>query len=293
MYYIVYSLLWLLSLLPLRFLYFISDCIYFIIFYCIGYRKKIVLQNLQKAYPEKSTEEIKKIVRSFYHKFIDSMIESIKLFSADNSFIRKHVQMDFSAFDHPSLQNKPFQIHAGHQFNWEYLNLALSLQLKQPLVAVYMPIKSAIFEKMFHKIRSKNGTVLLPATDLKNRFQEWRNKPHGLVLVADQSPGDPNHAFWLPFFNQLTPFVKGPERHAREKACPVVFIYTRILKRGYYELKSEILTEDASKLGEGELTRLYVKRMTEVINVQPENWLWSHRRWKHQWKPEYGSLEHK
>lgn len=288
MYYLVYGFIRLLSLLPLQVLYWIGDFIYLIIFYGAGYRKKIVIGNLQRAFPEKSPAEINKLARKFYHTFIDSMMEIIKLFSANQSFIEKHVQFDDSLINSPFLQGKVFQIHACHQFNWEYMNLAVALKMKQSFVAVYMPLSSRIMERMFYKMRSQYGTVLLPATDMKNRFNAWRQQPHGLVLVADQNPGHPNNSFWLPFFHQLTPFVKGPERYAREKACPVVLIHSRIVKRGYYQLISELLTEDASQLQPGELTKLYVKRMTEIIEQQPENWLWSHRRWKHQWKPEYG-----
>jgi Kdo2-lipid IVA lauroyltransferase/acyltransferase len=288
MYYILYSFLWLLSLLPLRVLHFLSDCIYVLVFYVFGYRKELVMKNMKQAFPEKSEKEIKVLAKKFYHSFIDSLIESIKLFSQGKKFLDKHVLMDVSLLNELADQNKTCQLHACHQFNWEYLNLGMVYRIKQPLVAVYMPITAKAINKIFYDLRTRYGTVMLPATDMKNRFAEWRNRLHMLVLVADQNPGDPTNAYWLNFFNKLTPFIKGPERYAREKACPVVLTYSKIIKRGYYSMHFELLTNDASVLLEGELTRLYVKRITELIHEQPHNWLWSHRRWKHEWKEGYG-----
>jgi Kdo2-lipid IVA lauroyltransferase/acyltransferase len=291
MYYIVYSFLWILSLLPLRVLHFLADCIYVLVFYVFGYRKELVFRNMKQAYPQKSDEEIKKLAKKFYHSFIDSLIESIKLFSQGKTFLDRHVQMDVSVLNQLAAENKSCQMHACHQFNWEYLNLALVYRMKQPLVAVYMPIKAKALNKIFYDLRTRYGTVMLPATEMKNKFTAWRNRLHVLTLVADQNPGNPNNAYWLSFFNKTTPFIKGPERYAREKACPVVLTYSKIIKRGHYSMHFELLTNDASALPEGELTRLYVKRITEIINEQPYNWLWSHRRWKHEWKPEYADFE--
>jgi Kdo2-lipid IVA lauroyltransferase/acyltransferase len=254
----------------------------------LKYRKEVVLKNMRQAFPQKSEQEIQALAKKFYHSFIDSLIESIKLFSQGKKFLEKHVQMDISLLNKLADENKSFQMHACHQFNWEFLNLALVYKMKQPLVAVYMPIKNKALNKIFYDLRTRYGTVMLPATDMKNSFTAWRNRLHVLVLVADQNPGNPQNAFWLPFFNKTTPFVKGPERYAREKGCPVVLTYSRIIKRGHYSMHFELLCDDASLLKEGELTKLYVQRITEIINEQPHNWLWSHRRWKHEWKEEYG-----
>ena len=290
MYYIVYSFLWLLSLLPLRALHFLSDCIYVLVFYVFGYRKEVVLKNLKQAFPQKSDKEVKILAKKFYHAFIDSLIESIKLFSTGKKFLDKHVQMNVSVFNELADANKSCQLHACHQFNWEYLNLAMVYRVKQPLVAVYMPITAKALNKIFYDLRTRYGTVMLPATDMKNRFTAWRKQLHILVLVADQNPGDPKNAYWLPFFNKLTPFVKGPEKYARDKGCAVVLTWSSIIKRGYYQMNFELITDDASKLSEGELTKIYVQKITAIIEQQPQNWLWSHRRWKHDWKEEYGNL---
>lgn len=245
---------------------------------------------MKQAFPHKSEKEITALAKKFYHAFIDSLMESIKLFSAGQKFIDTHLQLDLSLFDRLAAENRSCQMHACHQFNWEYINHGMAAAMKQPLVAVYMPISNKALNKIFYDLRTRYGTVMLPATEMKNKFNAWRTKLHVLALVADQNPGNPANAYWLDFLNKPAPFVKGPERYAREKASPVVLAYSRIEKRGYYSLHFEMLTNDASQLAEGELTKIYVKRITEIINEQPHNWLWSHRRWKFEWKEEYGAV---
>jgi KDO2-lipid IV(A) lauroyltransferase len=290
MYYLVYSLFWLLSLLPLKILYLVSDFCYVIVFYVFKYRKQVVLSNLQQAFPEKTEAERITIAKKFFRNLIDSFIETIKLFSTGKKFLKKHCNADFTVINELAKKGKSFQIHPAHQFNWEWVNLFCSLHFPLPFVGVYMPLTSRLFEKIMYRIRTRYGTVLLPATNMKETFAPWRNKLHTLVLVADQNPGHPNNAYWLNFFGKVTPFLKGPERFAREKACPVVFLFMRKKSRGYYHLEFILITEDASTMSETELTKMYAAALTKEMTDYPDCWLWSHRRWKWNWKPEYGEI---
>lgn len=290
MYYIVYSLLWLVSLLPLRILYLLSDAVYGLMFYVFKYRRNVVLSNLKQAFPEKTEKERIQIAKRFYHNLVDTFIETLKLFSAGKKFINRHCTADFSVFDKIYKSGKSCHIHAGHQFNWEWLNHHYCINIQQTLVGVYMPLANKTFERVFFKLRCKYGTAMIPATDMRNAFLPWRNKQHALVLVADQNPGHPGNSYWFNFFGKPTPFIKGPERSAKDKKCPVVFAFVKKLKRGYYHTEFILITEDASAMPEALLTGKYVDFLSKIIEEQPEMWLWSHRRWKHEWKPEFGEV---
>lgn len=290
MYYIVYSLFWLFSLIPLRLLYVISDFFYVLVFYVFKYRREVVEKNLLLAFPEKTEKERTLIAKKFYRNLIDTFIETIKAFSAGKKFINKHCTADFSIIHRLEDQGKAIQLHPAHQFNWEWINLHFSLHVRFPRLLVYMPLTNKLFERIFMKLRSKNGSILLPATDIKKSFMPWRNVPHIIGLVADQNPGHPGNAFWFNFFNKPVPFLKGPEKAAREKACPVVFVFIKKIKRGYYHSDFILATEDASLLKEGILTKMYKDALVDSMKEQPENWLWSHRRWKWNWQPEYGEV---
>lgn len=290
MYYIVYGSLYLVSLLPLRVLYVISDFTCFILYHVVGYRKKVVFSNLKQAFPGRSEIERKKIAKKFYRNFTDNFIEFIKLFSASPTYIKKHFNGDYSIPLQLSDKGKRCQSMLAHNFNWEWGCLAVALNVKHLFLVIYMPISNKIVDKIFMKVRSKTGGVMLPATNMRNAIIPYRNSTYMLALVADQNPGHPANAFWFNFFGKPTPFVRAPESGARRGNIPVLFV--RIIKerRGYYKIFFEMLEENPATLKEGELTKKYVDHLERFISEYPEMWLWSHRRWKWDWKEGYSPV---
>jgi len=287
---LVYGFLFFLSLLPLPVLYLISDFFYFIIYYVTGYRKKVVMQNLTIAFPEKSDEERKRIARRFYRNFTDFFVETIKLFSASDRFLEKRFIGDFSAFEKVKQQGKKCQVHLGHNFNWELGYLASLPHIKLTALGVYMPLSNKTFERIFRKLRTKKGGYLLPATNLRQAILPFRNEPYALLLVADQSPPYPENGIWVNFFNRPTPFVRGPENGARASDLPVIFCHVTKPKRGYYIGHFTLAEENPAALAKGELTKKYARFLEEKMKEHPDIWLWTHRRWKWDWKPEYGKI---
>jgi len=290
MYYIIYVPLYLLSLLPLRALYVLSDGIGFFLFRVFGYRRNVIETNLYIAFPEKTDVERKAIARKFHQNFADSFIETIKSLSVSKSFYDKHCKADFSIFEKLAAENKSSQMHACHQFNWEWINLHWSLHFKQPLVIVYMPVSSKPLDRLFYNLRSKYGTHLIPATNSRAGFVAWRKKLHCLTLIADQKPAAPKFTYWLNFFNRPTPFIYGPEKNAMMKKCPVVFGQAVKTGRGQYESRLTLACTDASLLKSGELTLMYRDFIEDIIRQQPDMYLWSHKRFKFEWNDEYADL---
>lgn len=290
MYYIIYVPLYLLSLLPLRVLYLLSDLISFFLFRVFGYRRKVIEGNLFIAFPEKTIEERKTIARKFHRNFTDSFMETIKSLSAPKSFYDKHCAADFSLFDELAAENISCQMHACHQFNWEWISLHWSLHLKQPLAVVYMPISSKPLDRLFYQLRTKYGAIFLPATDIKKAFIALIKKTHCLALVADQKPASAGSSYWLNFFNRPTPFVTGPEKNAILKKCPVVFGRAFKTGRGKYNTSLTLACKDASILKPGELTIMYRDYIEAAIKAQPEMYLWSHKRFKYEWEEGYRHL---
>lgn len=287
MYYIVYGLLYLVSLLPLRVLYILSDIIYVVGYRILGYRRKVVLNNLQVVFPEKTEAERKKIASKFYHNFIDSIIESLKMVSASDAYIQKRVSGNWEVLNDLYKTGRSCQIHLGHTFNWEWANLAGAKEMKYTFLGVYMPIKNQSLDRMFRKIRAKSGSVLIPATDMRNAMLPWRNRQYCIGLVADQAPANPEKCFWLNFFGKPTAFVTGPETGARAGNIPVVFANIEKPRRGRYKVVLTLAEIQPVDLERGELTLRYARYLENAIRQQPDMWLWSHRRWKREWKEEY------
>jgi KDO2-lipid IV(A) lauroyltransferase len=290
MYYLLFGLLYLVSLLPLRVLYLLSDFVYFIIYKLLRYRKKVVLHNLSIAFPHKTAAEKEAIAAKFYRNFTDTFIETIKFISASQAYVKRHCDGDISLMHDLYKQGRSIQVLAGHNFNWELVNLAVAPSLPGKVMAVYLPLNSEAFERLFRYIRTRFGTILINAKRMKEEMLRHRGTQYVIGLVADQSPGVPSKAHWVQFFGRPTGFLKGPENAARRNNYPVVFVHFTKRKRGFYTAHVEMLTDNANTLPEGQLTKLYVKYLERVMTENPELWLWSHRRWKHEWKPEYDKI---
>ena len=287
MYYILFGFFYLLSLLPMRILYFISDGIYLIVYYVFGYRKKIVMNNLEIAFPEKSNAERVKIAKAFYHNLVDSFIETIKLVSAGRSFLEKRITANWEVLDPLFKTGKSCQLHLGHTFNWEWGHHVLGSHTKYQVLVVYMPLSNAVFEKLMYHLRVRHGNKFIAAGNMSKSMEAFKNTQYLLGLVADQSPGNLHNAYWMNFFGRPTGFVSGPEKGARAGNLPVLFTSLVKPKRGYYRGYLEVACADPCALEEGELTLRYARYMEKAIRLNPEMWVWSHRRWKHSWNPEY------
>ena len=290
MYYVVYGFLWLISLLPLRILYVLSDGIYGLVFYVFKYRKDVVMNNLSIAFPEKTEKERRQIAKKFYHNLIDMFMETIKMLSVSDKVLEKRFAGNWDLVNAIHPTGKSVQFHVGHNFNWEWGNMVLTKNTVFKLLAVYMPFTNKIIERLFYKLRTRNGAIFLRATHMKEDFFPHSNTQYVLGLVADQNPGHPGNAWWFNFFGRPTPFLKGPAKAAIANDTAVVFAFVHKPRRGYYEAVFSLAVENAGAFTEQELTQKFVSYMEEVIKQYPDMWLWSHRRWKWEWKPGYGEI---
>ena len=287
MYYFIYGGLYLISLLPFFILYRVSDFIFFVLYYLIGYRKQIVSDNLNIAFPEKTAEEKQNIAKNFYRNLTDNFIETIKLISISEKEFTKRAAINFD--DAKKLVDKGLniQFHSGHQMNWEYASLAISRSLTIPWLAVYMLLKPQSIERLFLKIRSRFGAVMIEKAKYQTMMPQLIKKQYALGLIADQNPGFAKNAYWLNFFNKPAPFIIGPEKGAMRNKTAVVFVNMIKLKRGYYHFDCKVITEDGSNFSSGQLTRNYRNFLEEGISQHPDNYLWSHRRWKFNWEKSF------
>jgi KDO2-lipid IV(A) lauroyltransferase len=290
MYYVVFSILYCISLLPFFVLYLLSDFFYFITWYIIGYRKKIVFKNLLIAFPEKTLDERKKIAKEFYHNFWDNGVEALKLLSISKEAMLNRVTGNMTALESIYKSGRSCHILMGHQFNWEWSNAFVMMRDSFPLLAAYSPLTNNIFNRLFLILRRRFGTVLLPYNDMRRGMLPYRHKQFALALMADQSPSNARKSYWVNFFNTPTAFLQGPEKGARLGNMPVVFVALSKPRRGHYHLETSLLTNNAALTTEHELTQKYAQQLEANIRLNPSLYLWSHNRWKHTWNEKYTQM---
>ena len=271
-----------LSYLPLGVLYFFSGIVGFLTFYVVRYRRQVVRMNLEKAFPKKELKEIQRIEKAFYKRFVDFIFESIKAVSISDATLLKR-----TSIKNPELVEELYKkgknviVVCGHLNNWEYYSLSLPKQVSYKTHSVYQPLKNSFYDRILYNSRSRNGMRLIETKQLIPFFKEETDEKRMVVIVNDQSPSNLDHAYWNTFLNQETGWNYGPEKLAKKFDYAVIFGHSKRLKRGYYEVEFEMITEDAPATESGLITDQYTQILERLIIETPESWLWSHKRWKH------------
>ena len=285
-YYLSLPFIYLISILPFPVLYFISDAVYVLIYRLMGYRKKIVRENLQRSFPDHSQQDLLVIEKKFYHHFCDLFIETAKCLTLPQTALIKRSRFtpgSMEVFNRLHEQGKHCMALMGHSGNWEMAGLSMSAQAAYLLKVIYRPLRNKFFDRFTYRLRSRFGALPVAMNDVARDLMKNRSPLACTVFIADQTPF-PEDAIWLNFLKQDTPFFRGADTLSRRLNYPVVFATVRKLKRGYYDIHIELLCEESGAMNEGEITSLFVKKLEEEIRMQPENWLWSHRRWKYKRK---------
>ena len=145
--------------------------------------------------------------------------------------------------------------------------------------------------RIFYKVRGRYGTILISTREFKNKMHTVFTQQYILALAADQNPGIPTNAFWLNFFGKPAPFVTGPGKGAVKNNTAVVFVGFEKIKRGHYAFRISPIAENGSDHTPEELTILYRNILEQTIRRDPANYLWTHRRWRHEWNESYGPVK--
>jgi KDO2-lipid IV(A) lauroyltransferase len=285
-YILAYSLVWLLHILPERILYLISDFLYFLAYYVVAYRKKVVYDNLEKAFPEYSKSEIRLTARKFYQHLIDTMLESaISHFYSESKALKRMSYKNPELFDELHKSGKHIMAVLGHYGNWEYLS-TLSLVSEYPFVAIYKPLHNKYFDRMVTRNRTRFGGIVTPMEQVVRKLFEYNNKKIPVITLnlGDQRPMFHQIQYWTKFMGRDTPLYLGTEKLARKLDAAVVFLKVRKIKRGRYEVDAELISKNPRELEPYEITERHVRILEELIREEPAYWLWSHDRWKHSYE---------
>lgn len=282
-YHILFFLLYLLSLLPMRLLYLLSDCLFFPLFYLVKYRRKVVEKQLDECFPEKSMQERRAIERQFYHFFCDYLVEVIKLFSISKKEIMRRMKFVGIEQVREELKDKKFCfLYLGHYCNWEYI-ASLSYWLPEIHCGqIYHRIYNQAFDELFLKLRGQFGGESILMKDTLRRILTLRNQEKKVMIgfIADQLPKWENMHHWTTFLNHDTSFFIGAERIAKQVDAALYYVDVERVKRGYYQVRFRLMTLHPKEFPDYELTDQYARLLEESICRQPAYWLWTHKRWK-------------
>jgi KDO2-lipid IV(A) lauroyltransferase len=243
----------------------------------------LVRKNLESSFPGITDEELKRLTHLYYKNMADILTEGIWSFTISRKQLLKRYQII-----NPEVL-KPFSVSGhniigvtGHYANWEWGSLLASLRTDFNVIAFYKPMNNKYIDNFVRWSRSRFGTTLASINETSLTFGKYKDTKTLFLMAADQ--GMPkefsSRAFWIKFLNHDTPFLHGLEKHACINNLPVIYINVQRVKRGYYTVELSVLTTKPLELPKGALTEIYARKLESVILKQPENWLWSHNRFK-------------
>jgi len=276
----VYSVIYAISLLPMTFLYAMASFTFVVVYYIVGYRKFIVIQNIARSFPEKRYGEIRAIVKKFYVCFVFYIAEIIKGTSASPTVFDKKIEFEnLELIDSFINSRRDVIVCLGHCGNWEMLNF-MPYKSHHEIYAVYSPLKSAIMNRLMIKLRSRFGMKLIPDKSVVRHILSENSDPSVYLFLADQCPRIKEEKYRFSLLNQKSYVFSGMEKLARKGRAAVIYLHITQLSRGNYKIVCTPICSNAESMKDGEITQKYVDLLTENINEEPYSWLWTHKRWK-------------
>lgn len=280
-YYISLPFLYFISVLPFPLLYLLSDFCYLIIYYVIGYRKKVVRTNLKNSFPEKSEAELRAIEKDFYQYIVDFFLEMFKCLTISKEALLKRVSIE-----NPEVVLELYKngqnciVSTGHYGNHEWVNQVLPFLLPFKIKTVYRVQHNTYFDRMFLNFRSKYGVEMISMEEASKKITKAEKDPFLLLLANDQS-APPDRAFWTMFLNQETSFFIGTEIFARRFNIPVVYGCIKRVSRGQYKAVFDMISDAPNTLPKGDIIAAHAQKLERDIKADPSPWMWSHKRWKY------------
>lgn len=288
-YKILYSFVWLLSLLPMRLLYGLSDFIFLLTFHVVKYRRDVVRDNLHTALPERSEDELQKIEKDFYHFFSDYIVETIKLCSISKKEMYRRMEFvgvkEMVEMLHEKQKNFAF-IYLAHYGNWEWVSsLSQHIHDVDPHVIgaqIYHPLRNKAFDRLFLKMRGRfEGQSIGMKETLRFVVRNLRAKQPTIIgFIADQAPKWNSIHHWTPFLHHQTPVFTGTEQIGKQVDALIFYAHMERPRRGYYRCTISLISDEAKAHPDYDLTDIYFQMLERSIQQAPALWLWTHKRWK-------------
>ena len=282
-YIFIYPILWLISILPFRLLYVFSDGLYVVLYYVIGYRKKVVKENLKIAFPNKSDEELNRIRKKFYHHLCDMILETIKSMSITEAQMKKRFTFtNVELIQQLEKDNRSIALMCAHYGSWEWIFI-LQTYMSHKGYAIYKRLANKYFDRLVKRIRAKYNSHLVTTKEIIPVLLQAKSEGKVTIcgFVSDQSPKAEKAFHWNNFMGITVPVHTGAEMLAKKIDMSVVFFGVKKVKRGYYQTSFKTIAYHPNDYPDYEITDQFLKLVEHQINEAPEYYLWTHKRWKH------------
>jgi Kdo2-lipid IVA lauroyltransferase/acyltransferase len=271
----------LLSRVPWNVLYAVFGMLAAFLHHVIRFRRDVVRSNLNGALTSLDARELDKVESQYYRGLGELVAEVIKASTMTADELRSRVVLRNVDLPRGELKaGRSVLILGAHQCNWEWMLLAMSLDLGFPLAAAYKPLRGSHGERLMHSIRSRFGGRLVPAKELLTDIMSKRGEVRAIAMIADQEPVTAELKWWTEFLGRQTAFFMGPEKISRAAKFAVMYAGMRRTSRGHYEVTFAPISEAREQYDSGAVTERYARLVEADVLANPGDWMWSHRRWR-------------
>lgn len=253
-----------------------------LIYYCIPIRKKITLEHLRLAFPEKKEGERRDIARKAYQSLAMNSFEHLCLDGLSTDQL-----LDIVTFENETLLREAFDrgkgviFVGGHFGNWEYMGGAISAK-GYPMAYVVSSIANPHIDTIVNRNRQEMGIEILPKGMTVRSILKTLKNNGGMALLMDQDSG--RNGVFIEYFGRKCSTPKGPALFALKTGASMLFVSAvrqpdSSIKAVVEEVAidySKGTTEDNIFAVMQECTRMLEK----YVRSHPGQWFWMHRRWK-------------
>ena len=282
-FYLTYPLLFLISRLPFTVFYKLSDLLCFFLYRVFRYRKEVVRSNLNRAFPEYSKKKISLIEQKFYSHLCDLFLEIIKSMGmSKKEMIKRFSVKNIEVLTQFEEENRSVFIMCGHYASWEWM-MSLGYHMNHKGYGIYTPIRNPYFNNLIKKIRSKHDAYMISQRTAAIEIirMEDSNQRGVFGFASDQSPRPKPLTYWRDFLGVNVPVYNGAERLAIELNIPVVFSRIKRIKRGFYEVEFQLLSNDPKSTKKNEITDIFTECLEAQIKEDPSQYFWTHKRFRY------------
>ena len=283
---LVYPLIWFVSILPFRILYVFSDIVYVLVYHIIGYRKKVVRDNIAMALPNISEKERLNIEKKFYHHLCDMFLEMMKTMAiSEKEMNKRFVFTNLELYTALEKKQKSIAVMIAHYATYEWV-ISMNRKIEFEGFAIYKKVNNKYFDKLVRNIRSKFKATLITTSQTIPVIKENESLGHRGVygFASDQSPQQSKAFHWQKFMGIETPVHTGAEMLVKRFDMNVIFLRVKKVKRGYYEATFELMFDNPKEVPDYQISDEFLRRVEKQIYEAPEYYLWTHKRWKHRKK---------
>lgn len=287
-YWVAYPFLWVVSKMPFPLFYFFSDCVCFVVYHIVRYRRATVRNNLELVFPDKAEKERQRIEKKFYRHMCDMFLEMIKSISISETALKKRfVYTNAEEINRIQQSGKSIILLYGHYASYEWSNALQLYDIGYEAFGIYKKLKNHFFDKLAHKIRGRFHAKLIPTFKATSQIakNEHKNIRGIYAFIADQSPKWNKASYWTKFMGITCPAFIGGEVIAKRLDMAVMYLHVEKVRRGHYQATLKTLAVETHLWDDFSITETFLRELEKQIYAHPEYYLWTHKRWKHKDRP--------